>query len=737
MPTNKLHIAKATDRTAVACVRCRHKQAKCDGATPRCRRCEYSDEECTYVRAARTKRDEEAELKRRPLTLDKQRQRLVAQIRGIEGQMQRMREEMISLGGGREYNSLELVSTSSESGEISNPKLKDLNCSDFPRDQSTHVRPTKRPKPLTFADHPGCATSPEETTQAEMADGALQVSRTAPNHKVEAMLCAQPEWTLTIIRNGIRIQTDIRNIQQLQGLIATSLPKLSKVPSELRRTSNQPLFILWNQWSNNLVTGKKQANSSSASAAAMAIADQNAMMLAYTRAHQAKILRFIVKIWLGCDSADPLKHAYVAYYSKMKPLPVNFKMFIYSVGFCAASHVFTYHQSEYDETLPAGVSGAQMGEFVSKYFFPQLREGIFAYLEDPKPDDNILTTFIQTIHCLFYNDQFQMASLYLSIAVRSIQILESHASKGGEFQCLYWIVFVSYDELLTSVGFAPVINDREKRVADVLRFVHDAMPGLNPESNLQFQFAYTIQSSITREILDTFYSDESRQIPSTADLERFEDAWAEWWDALHPTLRSPPDNLPLDLTRFMNSRRLKMIHEIGLLDIYLPFIDDFDSCEHQPTPHTDMHSLAERAARICADCAVNITKTVLEIHRHRGCWFPLFELGRACEVHIQNLKSTNPEVVTLARVHLALSWKMLSESARFGVGEVEATRYAGYLKEVMAKYNIEVKEAAVVDVVVGSLQTEPMAGCDLFDWDRPYSFWDRVAKNCWIRRQNH
>ncbi|RUP44033.1 hypothetical protein BC936DRAFT_150034 [Jimgerdemannia flammicorona] len=40
--------SKTTDRTAIACTRCRRrrKQVKCDGASPRCQRCVWSGEEC-------------------------------------------------------------------------------------------------------------------------------------------------------------------------------------------------------------------------------------------------------------------------------------------------------------------------------------------------------------------------------------------------------------------------------------------------------------------------------------------------------------------------------------------------------------------------------------------------------------------------------------------------------------------------------------------------------------------
>ncbi|RUS26843.1 hypothetical protein BC938DRAFT_484050 [Jimgerdemannia flammicorona] len=297
----------------------------------------------------------------------------------------------------------------------------------------------------------------------------------------------------------------------------------------------------------------------------------------------------------------------------------------------------------------------------------------------------------------------QTASLYLSMAVRVACMLEAATpptmSPIDQIDVsVFWTYLMAYDESLPPWATRPLSRSERTGSIPVPHCLCD--------------------------LLDTFYGEEPLSKPSTDDLERLETAWAGWWDPLPSLLRYSPGDPQAGPTPMVKSLRLAVIHEIGIIDLYLPFVDHPDRGEFPA-----MESFSHRAARVCAESAVRTTRLVLDITKQHGCRFPLFELGRACEVHMQYLKSADPEVAALARESLELSWRMVTESIGFIMGETTVKKYAAYLKDSMARNGMKVKEpeAADEDKVL-----RPYV-CDWWDVDQPDTFWIRVAKHCWIR----
>ncbi|RUS25702.1 hypothetical protein BC938DRAFT_471772 [Jimgerdemannia flammicorona] len=728
-----------TGRTPTACVRCRRKQVKCDGARPRCRRCTWSNEGCVYTLVTTDAHEPMLE-DVRPVTVNARHRKLLTEIGLIKGEMNRMSDEMRLLR--RNDNASETPESDAGSpfsdssfreegspaqrvpvspGSREDKKLASFQASRFER--ARHQRPVKCLKQPIVVKHTGYSICLESSNKdSDTNNNATQLSRIViddHNHDTAYLPSVQSSWKLTITGNGIRIQTDIKTIRDLENFLSVSLPQIRKCPSRQKPLGLKAMFVLWgNRW--DRYTNKTNAKGNGwnwtatiqplASTTVMSIAisqDVEAQMLAYTRAHETEILEFVIMTWQICEVQSGMKNEEMEHSKHACTLR-------YSIGCSVAVHAFTFHYDQFkcEEPLPNGVSPAKMGAFVSSYFFPRMKEGIWAYIEDPQPNTFIIVAFFHIISYYLSAEQFQTASVYLGIAAR-VGCMMPMKSSSQSIACIvssmYWTILVNHDECLTSLGFTPVISNREWR----LEFCGSLLTDLNNLSNedlIQFQYhiAYARQSAIVRDSLDTFYGENSPSPPSTDNLERFLTAWGQWWDSLPPSLHPTTDYRYSNHKEFMTALRMGMIYEIGIMDFYLPFInheDDSDAdsdsdsgldnqIDSQPTRPL---SLARHAARMCFDRAVAAVRYVLAIHKHHGCRFPLFELGRACEVIVQNMAAEDLQVVALARGYLALAWKMVTETVAYRLGEVHPARYARYLRGMMKRHGVKVEEASIVD----------------------------------------
>ncbi|RUS34489.1 hypothetical protein BC938DRAFT_480162 [Jimgerdemannia flammicorona] len=759
--------SKTTERTPVACTRCRRKQVKCDGAAPRCRRCEFSDEDCVYVKASRLQPDPtktaEAEM-RKAQTMERKHEKLLNEVKSVERQMERMREEIDSLTfiTPKVEPELEMQRDGSPSSDVSIPPLRGSGSPEqavpdspdscaFPGSQgvpepffveqsnwTTDVKPLRqRKRRQVVANCAGYSIYLENPRQEGDVDSeendngsGLQVSHLRNNNYA----VKSSGWTFTITGHGVRIQTDIQNVRQLQEFLSASFPQLPKTPSEQRRGYNTTARIMWSNHTTKSVRGMLENEYDSD----VALHSREHELLAYTRVHEREIMHFIFRTWLGRDSDNPIKSKYpckliyMENYAGKRKMSLDFQTLLYSLGCTVAQHAFTYHEFPCPNPLPAGVTRARMGKFVSQYFYPRMKDAVFTLMEDPKPESFTMIALLNIIYHFFRIAEFHLVSIYLSMAVR-IAILadyESNATTAASriHGCIIWSYLIGYDESLASNDFPPVIPDHEHRLDKISRAVMRESATLNHDE--QQNVAYIRQSIIMRDIFDTFYRDEISQ-PDPSDRRRLENAWTEWWNSLPSSLRPETIHCSMSVASIMTAKQMTMIREIGVMDVNVPFVnyrgDALSDSDSGPIP------LALHATRVSASCAVKITKLILAMHRHPSCRFPLFELRRACEVHVINIASSDSALAGPARACVALSWKIL----RSLEGEVKPAEFVSWLHEVMMENGVNVEEAEVVEreVVEEGDGNEPeKSECDWWDWDQPYEFWDRIGRRGSLRR---
>ncbi|RUS18961.1 hypothetical protein BC937DRAFT_88129 [Endogone sp. FLAS-F59071] len=777
--------AKHMGRTGTACTRCRRKQVKCDGATPRCRRCAWGDHDCIYLKVVKPEPDLktlQSEAIQKPATMSRKHQKLIAQVRDMERQMENLREEMRSLGrAGSSDDDIESDISSLDSVKLEYDEYDFLSFSDTTYGDMGSPEEQTIPDSAEFREvyvvERSRTTTPERPMKCQRKQSEYEMkinvydsqAIVSGSHSIPVTSSIPTQWKLTITANGVRIQTGIKNVYQLNHLLA-SAPQLLKVPSQQQKRSARSLFILWNnRWSKYTNESAKDDTMQILAQTPVATpADQDSKLQSYIQAHESEILYFIVGVWLRSEPHLIARHQFMTHYRLhklygCKQVPGDFNTLLYSVGCIAAFDAFKMHMNKFkcDEPLPLGVTASKMGGFVADYFFPLVKDGIFAYLDDPEPSPYIMTSFFHVLLYLFHARQIKMASTYLSMAARVATTLgyefpdsgtqAKHAVTAQHIKSsIFWTILSNYDEAISFMGFPSVISDRERRLAIASQILTQpnnlSVEDLAP---LQFHISFAKQSAINRDIFETFYREDSPAMPSTDDLTRFEEMWAEWWDELPPWLRPTPQYQYPSHSDLMNALRMGIVREIGTIDIHLPFIDrdgikekDFDPIllPHFPIGQTligigqtilapadkrpksrpsspaslfneDLEdeqtasdnparlrsSHVQHAIRICSQSAVRATKLVLAIHKHGGNRFPLFELGRACEVHVGNLSAKEPDIAATARGHLALSHKIITESIPFQAGDDRVTTYAKYLKDVMAKNGVNSEDLATVD----------------------------------------
>lgn len=784
--------AKPTGRTGTACTRCRRKQVKCDGATPRCRRCAWGDHDCIYLKVVKPEPDIntlQSEASQKPATMSRKHQKLIAQVRDMERQMESLREEMLSLGCARSADD-EIKSNISILDSVKLEWDEEYDLSSFLDAPYGNMSSSEEQTVPDFCvAERSRTTTPEQPVKRQRrqqsecevkinSEHAYGSQAIVSNSHSRSVTSIPTQWKLTITANGVRIQTDIKNIYQLNHLLS-SAPQLLKIPLQKQKRSVRSLFILWNnRWSKYTNESVKDDTLPILTQIPAATpANQDSKLQSYMQAHELEILYFIVGVWLRSEPHMIARQQFMIHYRLhkdygCKQVPGHFNTLLYSIGCIVAFDAFRMHMHKFkcDEPLPSGVTASKMGGFAADYFFPLVKDGIFAYLEDPEPSPYIMPSFFHLLLYLFRARQFKMASTYLSIAVRVVTTLGYELPQSGPHavteqhiqSSIFWTILSNYDEAISSMGFTSVILDRERRLAIASQILTQPN-NLSVEvlAPLQFHISFAKQSAINRDILETFYREDSPATPSTEDLTRFEEMWAEWWDELPPWLRPTPQYPYPSHSDLMNALRMDMVREIGSIDIHLPFIDrdikenDFDPIliprfptgqtligigqtilapadkrpksrpnspaslvneyfEDEQTAPGNPASLrfahVQHATRICSQSAIRVTKLVLAIHKHGGNRFPLSELGRACEIHVGNLSAKEPDIAVNARGYLALSHKIISESIPFQVGDDRVTAYAKYLKDVMEKNGVNAEDLAMVDEE--DYFHSPMIGCE-------------------------
>ncbi|RUS14263.1 hypothetical protein BC937DRAFT_94083 [Endogone sp. FLAS-F59071] len=718
---SKYSHSQPTARRRIPCESCRLRRRKCNFGSP-CHRCQVSERECVYVRHLSPD--------------DIEYEKLMSEGGENGGDCS---EKIFLLHKQLELLENEISKFKATGLALPPESLQDITSIDFDDDYDY--------------DHDQDPASPP-SSESSASQNEFPLNYLLPALKETAdvffrtpdTLARTFDWTVTFMRKGLRINTNIRNFHDILEFLGVALENA---------LTNESQFI----------SVKIPKNPSHAQSE---IFQKSKRTPNKFTSKPIKLFREVVKHELDFPMSLDFDRSLIALCTTQTLVENLFEVYFTCTNISFPTlHRETFMAKYYDPAHPtssafvnalcARVLGWRCphiinNELLSTLNTPNLAQ-IFSsrarhYLEDLF-DDISFSTFAATtflaIYC-FGSMRFKVAYLYRGHALRLAGTLvstlycdEAIASspypvdlvERETFKRLYWLLsgtewlcmqlnrshicleFSAIESIHRQLGLPKPMPQEDEQTRKGVIFASHFL-----------QFLYLAKSTFNAICILAPIADNSneeataRGIPAEA-IRESEEAVTKWYfnlpedlqlsmepylgltDMKEPTLQSPP---PLDLYSIYLTLAFH-IASIRVFELFLPELDEDTVSENTnlgaislpptelPWPplklnmpkRTEIRALpiAEKAQIICTSSAEVITILFEYLRKYNGCHLYLGTLLKACDIHYRNLKSPDTAVAASAYFYLSHSLRHLKEALSYGGGD-ELMKFAYLLKKSLS-----------------------------------------------------
>ncbi|RUP45310.1 hypothetical protein BC936DRAFT_148329 [Jimgerdemannia flammicorona] len=704
-------------RTNLACLRCRSRHAKCNGATPMCRRCRYVGEECVYDQMP----NEE------DISQDADEDEYLL--------FKALKAQVDSMGGATAQLALDLQ------------QMHNLT-------QIT-AHASARKQALAFLS-PRNAVEDQISRMRQLISGAV-VPHLQPNHDPKKEEETKSfDWSISLRGGSMRFNTNIRTLQQLQEFFLQNAQLLSpSIPMHIpNNTSIVRSKALWKQYGQETLYPFLELQSSLEKRPSASLAASKSIHR-FLASNERFMLNRILRVVYACQPRHfGLMLKFWKDYQSPNPSP-SCIILAYALASNRAVHTFQFHSLGWDPCR-MGWRGTreEFGSIVANYFFERARDLLSPYIlgdideeTGVKANEDIVEAAMIMSGYLTEAKRREQASLYHAMSIRIAMALGYHTlverleptDRAGASESppdrnllLLWSMLVHMDNRYLWRGLPGTIPNRyrnshsigwcllEQAQATLRRKeIHEELPlskspwsvdGMSTDSGYYSSspssdtatgyelgtFTFTVNLTELTELTERYLC-ACFIIIDTLAMQIVQTVWSGDEDASNPsplcestihdfdnTISRLQNSIPAELSPFAidalpskracyNALYIQLCFPMVRLDLYKPILPAADTPLGLSTP------FSRRAHLICTQAATISTDMIALIQRNRGdvegavsvrgdpetgdpdndalCHsFHLFELSQACDIHIFNLRVgiANPFIKNESGTLLAL-----------------------------------------------------------------------------------
>ncbi|RUS35416.1 hypothetical protein BC938DRAFT_484020 [Jimgerdemannia flammicorona] len=654
---------KADLRVREACTRCRERRAKCDGRRP-CRRCRRVQSECVYSSLRDVVSEEvspaEQQMKKELLHDLSLLQQLLDKL-GLEIEETRARISVVPM--------MHAVR-----------QIKD-DCG----------------RPVCAVENQDAATRDEDVRSADEAESGPNYGNLTDDVK---------SWQITLTTAGVRIQTDITAIQQLQELLKDFMNSstIYREPATAFSTIGTQAMMLslsvqWYRW-HNVQPAQFQIHIPNPPLPQI-------FTPVITEKMEQVLLDHILQKTVESHPAFRKKFgdAFLSRTHNKRPQSPHYIALAYAIGAFSAQHTLLNHfATAANSSADLQIQNNDFGWELAERYFLKARELLIDQFLTPDPGTMTADT-VDALHALvrykFHNGEYEVGMCYLEMAIRVATQLNYHQAMRDPSKtdvdafelenAILWNHLVCTDQAfscLLKISAHTTVEDTRLNLFNVTLRIP---PEMSEERRQQIyeSFHTAKNSAICRDIFDTWWGDSASD-PTSEDLDRFIEAFDCWAHQLPPSLRVIGTPFS-SRSCFSLAINVQLVHQMSLVNLYLPFL---------PSVHRNPSSLPiglpQKAERAYSKATIMSTQFSLTYLKAGGCAFPPHYRALPFDVfsgtmkaHMRLAKAKDDIISTKHRAYVAKGMKLIRGLREYELGQTYFVEFARFVEDFMELEGIE------------------------------------------------